>query len=95
MPLLTIEIAGWPVDLDTVLPITLFSVAFGWIVARSRFGEIAALIISSLYGLFAVILVAAFNLNLPFQEAVVAVVSRSLEWAVDASAAASTPTNWS
>ena len=40
MPLLTIEIAGWAVDLDTVLPITLFSVAFGWIVARSRFGEL-------------------------------------------------------
>ena len=84
MPLLTIEIAGWEVDLDTVLPITLFGIAFGWVVARSRFGEIAALVISSLYGLFAVMLVAAFNLDLPFQAAVVSVVSRSLEWAIDA-----------
>ena len=84
MPLLTIDIAGWAVDLDTVLPITLFSVAFGWVIARSRFGEIAALVISSLYCLLAVILVAAFNLNLPFQDAVVSVVSRSLEWSVDA-----------
>ena len=84
MPLLTIEIAGWEVDLDTVLPITLFGVAFGWVVARSRFGEIAALALSSLYGFFAVILVAAFNLNMPFQAAVVSVVSRSLEWSVDA-----------
>lgn len=84
MPMRTMDIAGWGADLDTVLPITLFGLPFGWIVARSRFGEIAALVISLLYGFFAVILVAAFNLNLPFQEAVQSVVSRSLEWAVDA-----------
>ncbi len=84
MPLLTIEIAGWSLDLDTILPITIFSVGFGWVIARSRFGEISALIISSLYCLVAVLLVAAYNLNLPFQDAVVSVVSRSLEWAVDA-----------
>ena len=84
MPLLTIDIAGWGADLNTVLPITLFSIGFGWLVARSRFSELAALIISSLYGLFAVLLVAAFNLDLPFQEAVVSVVSRIAEWAVDA-----------
>ena len=84
MPMLTMEIAGWEVDLDTVLPVTLFGLPFGWLVARTRFGEIAALVISLLYGFFAVILVAAFNLNLPFQEAVQSVVSRALEWTVDA-----------
>ncbi|MCY3917061.1 MAG: transglutaminaseTgpA domain-containing protein [Chloroflexi bacterium] len=84
MPMLTMEIAGWEVDLDTVLPVTLFGLPFGWLVARSSFGEIAALVISLLYGFFAVILVAAFNLNLPFQEAVQSVVSRTLEWTVDA-----------
>jgi len=84
MPMLTVEIAAWPVDFHTILPITLFGIPFGWLLARSRFGEVAALIVSSLYGLFAVILVAAYNLNLPFQDAVVEVVSRSLEWAVDA-----------
>ncbi|MCY3864047.1 MAG: transglutaminaseTgpA domain-containing protein [Chloroflexi bacterium] len=84
MPMLTMEIAGWGVDLDTVLPVTLFGLPFGWLVARSRFGEIAALVISLLYGFFFFFLVAAFNLNLPFQEAVQSIVSRSLEWAVDA-----------
>ena len=84
MPLLTVEIAGYEVDLNTALPIMLFGLPFGWIVARSRFGEISALIIASLYGLFAVILVAAYNLNMPFQAAVQSVVSRSLEWTVDA-----------
>lgn len=84
MPLLTIEIAGWPAGLDTVLPITIFGVGFSWLMARSRFGEVAALIVGALYGLLAALLVAAFNLDAPFQAAFVSVVSRSLEWAVDA-----------
>jgi len=84
MPMLTMDVAGWEIDLSTVLPIALFGIPFGWLVARSRFSEVAALVITSLYGLFAVILVAAYNLNLPFQEAVQSVVSRSLEWTVDA-----------
>lgn len=84
MPLLTIDIAGWAVDLDTVLPITLFSVGFGWVVARSRFGEIPALTISALYAVLAVMLVAALNLNLPFQDAVASVIDRVYAWIVDA-----------
>ncbi len=84
MPLLTIEIAGWGADLDTVLPITLFGVGFGWIVARSRFSEVSALIVNSLYGVIAVILVAAMNLNLPFKDAIESVLSRGYAWAVDA-----------
>ena len=84
MPLLTIDVAGWEVDLNTVLPITLFGVVFGWIIARSRFSELMALIVSSLYGLIAVILAAALNLNLPFQDAIEAVFARIYAWAVDA-----------
>ena len=84
MPLLTIEIAGWEVDLDTVLPITLFGVGFGWIVARSRFSEVSALIVGSLYGVIAVILAASMNLNLPLKDAIESVMSRGYAWAVDA-----------
>ena len=84
MPLLSLDVAGWEVDLDTILPVTLFAVVFGWIVARSRFGEVSALIISSLYGVIAIILAAAFNLNLPFREALESVATRVYEWSVDA-----------
>ncbi|MDE2853606.1 MAG: DUF3488 and transglutaminase-like domain-containing protein [Chloroflexota bacterium] len=83
MPLLVIEIAGWAVDMEIVLPVTLVSVAFGWIVARSRFGEVSALVISSLYGLLAVLLAAALNQNLPFNDALRAVLTRCYEWLVD------------
>ena len=84
MPLLTLDIAGWPVDFDTILPVALVGVVLGWLIARSRFGEISALIITSLYGLLAVVLVAALNLNLPMQDALESVAARSYEWAVDA-----------
>ena len=83
MPLLATDIAGWAIDLDIVLPVTLISVFLGLVLARSRFGEITALIVSLLYGVCAVIIVAALNQNLPLREALVAVVTRSYEWAVD------------
>ena len=83
MPLLATDIAGWPIDLDIVLPAALFSVFLGLILARSRFGEITALIVSLLYGVGAVIIAAALDQNLPFRDALVAVVTRSYEWGVD------------
>ncbi len=84
MPLLTLEVAGWPIDMNTILPVTLFGVVFGWVVARSRFGEVSALIIASLYGLLAVILVASLSLHLPFQDALESVAARAYQWTVDA-----------
>ncbi|MCY3834435.1 MAG: hypothetical protein OXG85_15595 [Chloroflexi bacterium] len=84
MPMLVIDITGWPVDLDTLIPATLIGVFLGWILARSRFGEIAALIVNSLYGALTVLLVASFNQNLPLNEAIRAVLTRCYEWTLDA-----------
>ncbi len=83
MPLLATDIAGWAIDLDIILPVTLLSVFLGLILARSRFGEITALIVSLLYGVGAVLIAAALNQNLPFREALVAILSRCYEWALD------------
>lgn len=83
MPLLSTDIAGWAIDLDIVLPVTLLSVFLGLILARSRFGEITALIIALLYGAGAVLIAAALNQNLPFRDGMVAVATSSYEWAVD------------
>ena len=83
MPVIAIDIAGWAVDLHTLIPVTMFGVVFGWIVSRSRFGEFSALILSTVYGILAVILIAAFNQNMPFRDGISAVLSRSYEWAVD------------
>ena len=84
MPMLVVDIAGWAVDLETVIPVTLIGVFLGWLLARSRFGETAALAVSSVYGVLTVLLVASFNQNLPFDEAIRAVVTRCYEWTLDA-----------
>lgn len=83
MPLLAIETVGWAIDMNTVLPVTLLAVFFGLILARSRFGELIALIVSLLYGIGVLIIVLALNVSLPFREAVTAVLNRSYEWTVD------------
>lgn len=83
MPLQATDIAGWPIDLDIVLPVTGLGVFLGLILARSRFGEITALIVGLLYGIGSVYTVAALNQNLPFREALIAVLTRSYEWTID------------
>ena len=83
MPLLATDIAGWAIDLDIVLPVTMLSVFLGLVLARSRFGEITALLIGALYGIGAVLIAAALNQNLHFRDALIAVLTRGYEWAVD------------
>lgn len=83
LPLQALEIAGWAVDMDIVAPVTLMSVLLGFVLARSRFGELSALIVSLLYGVLAVLIIASVNQNLPFREALAAVLTRLYEWAID------------
>ena len=83
MPLTAIDIAGWTVDMYIVLPVTALSVLLGFVLSRSRFGEFSALLISLLYGVTAVVLVATANQNLPFREALTAVLTRCYDWAID------------
>ena len=83
MPLTAIDIAGWAVDMNIVLPVTALSVLLGFVLSRSRFGEFSALLISLLYGVTAVVLVATANQNLPFREALTAVLTRCYDWAID------------
>ena len=83
MPLSAIDIAGWAVDMNIVLPVTALSVLLGFVLSRSRFGEFSALLISLLYGVATVVLVAAANQNLPFREALTSVLTRCYDWAID------------
>ncbi|MBZ0292106.1 MAG: hypothetical protein K8L99_06005, partial [Anaerolineae bacterium] len=50
MPVLALSAAGWPLAMQTVLPVLVLSVAFGFILARSHYNELVALIMSGLYG---------------------------------------------
>ena len=83
LPLATVEIAGWAVELDIVLPAAILSLFLGLILARGRFGEFSALVVSLLYSLVAIVLIASWQQNLPFQQAIRAVLTRCYEWALD------------
>ncbi len=82
-PLLTLDLTGWAIDLDVVLPVTIVAVLLGLILARSRFGELTAMVISLLYGIAANALFAANSQGLPPRDALVAVLTRSYDWTLD------------
>ena len=61
----------------------MLGVFLGLILARSRFGEITALLVSLLYGIVANILFAALNQSLSFRDALISVLLRSYDWGID------------
>src|SRR5690606_18431765 len=84
MPVLALFTAGWPLAMNTVLPVLVFSVIFGFILARSHYNELLALLMSGLYGGALVLLIAAINEPGSLGEGLVSVVSRSFQWLSDA-----------
>ena len=91
IPALALELAGWPINLRTVLPVTLLSVAFSLALCHSRFGELTALGFSLIYSVGATLFVAAIQLDLPFLEAVAAIIHSLGEWTLDALTAGNNP----
>ncbi len=83
IPLLTLDIVGWAIELDIILPVTLFSAVFGLILARSKFGELTALAVSFCYSIVISILAAAIHLDLPFRQGIIEVLNRSFQWVAD------------
>ncbi|PJF40611.1 MAG: hypothetical protein D6737_16735 [Chloroflexi bacterium] len=61
MPVLALQVTGWPVALRTVVPVLTVSTLLGFLLARSGLNELLALIISSGYGFGFIIVVAAIN----------------------------------
>ena len=84
MPLLTLEIAGWQIDLNIVLPVLFIAVVIGMLLAGSRFGELPAIVISFLYALGSILCVSALSLEMPFLEGIAAVTGSAGQWALDA-----------
>ena len=84
MPLLTLEIAGWQINLNIVLPVLFIAVVIGMLLAGSRFGELPAIVISLLYALGSILCVSALSLEMPFLEGIAAVTGSAGQWALDA-----------
>jgi transglutaminase-like putative cysteine protease len=84
MPVLALAAASWPLDLRTIIPITILSLALGFLLARSQYNELLALVMGGIYGIGFVGLVAAINEPGGLGEGAISVVSRLARWAVDA-----------
>lgn len=84
MPVLALNAAEWPLALHTTLPVLVISIGFGFILARSNYNELFALVISAIYGLCMVILIAAINEPGDLIQGLTGVFSRIADWLVDA-----------
>ena len=84
MPVLSLSAAGWPLDLRTVIPTMILSILFGFLLSRSHYNEFLALVMSGVYGIGFVLLLAAINEPGGLGEGAISVFSRVLRWATDA-----------
>jgi hypothetical protein len=84
VPGLALRDAGWTLSLRTLLPVSLLGVLFGFLLARSRYNELFSLIVGGLYGFGIVFLVASFNQPQGFGSGIGEVITRFVQWVIDA-----------
>ena len=94
MPVLSLAAAGWPLDLRTVIPVMVLSVVFGFLLSRSHYNELLALMMSGIYGVGFVLLLAAINEPGNLGEGAISVFSRLFRWMPTLFRAASTRMIW-
>lgn len=83
-PLLSLNAAEWLIDMPIVVPITLLALFFGYLLARTGYGEFIALIISVSYGSFLTLILAASLYGENLVNGTAIVVTRTVTWLVDA-----------
>jgi hypothetical protein len=84
MPALSLDAADWPLSLRIVVPTMVLSVIFGYFLSRSRYNELFALIVSSVYGIVVVLLVAALQQSANPIRGMEEVLARTFSWLFDA-----------
>lgn len=81
---LALDAAGWGLDLRVVLPTSALSLIVGWVLARSEYNDLFALIVSAIYGAALVVLVAALSMPGGLGQGLYDVFARSFQWLYDA-----------
>ena len=84
MPALALHAADWPLRPGITIPVMIISLLFGYFLSRSRYNEFYALMVSGLYGIITVLLVAAFANSLNPIRGIEIIIIRTTEWLVDA-----------
>jgi transglutaminase-like putative cysteine protease len=84
MPVFSLNAAGWPLDMRTLIPVVLLSITFGFLLSRSYYNELLALIMSGVYGISFVLLIGTINEPGGLAEGAFSLFSRLFRWIVDA-----------
>ncbi len=83
MPAFSLSTAGWPLEMQTALPVLVIAIAFGVILAKSHYNELLALIVSGTYCVLIILLVAAFGVSGNLVEGTLIVITRFIQWLFD------------
>ncbi|MDX2162717.1 MAG: transglutaminaseTgpA domain-containing protein [bacterium] len=84
MPAFSLNAAGWLLDMNTLIPVIVLSVVFGFLLARSQYNELVGLLIGAIYGGCLILLIAAINAPGDLGSGLYEVFTRSFQWLSDA-----------
>lgn len=84
MPALSLNAAGWALQMTIVLPMIVASLVVGFLVARSRFSELYSLLVTLVYGFCILLLVGAAAQPGGIGQGLLSVFSRAVQWFIDA-----------
>jgi transglutaminase-like putative cysteine protease len=84
LPTLSLRDAGWNLQLRILVPTVVLSIGVGYLVSRSRYNELYALLMNMLYGVSIILLVAAFAQPGGFGQGLYDIFVRSVQWFIDA-----------
>ncbi|QPC84998.1 transglutaminase domain-containing protein [Phototrophicus methaneseepsis] len=83
MPALSLHASDWPVAIETIVPVLIISVLLGFVLARSHYGEVVALLLSTFYAGITILFVAAINEPGYLIPNMGSVLVRSIQWLID------------
>ncbi len=63
VPALAMRTAGWTIGLEQLVPVAILSVFFGFLLARSHYGELLSLVLSAIYSLAFISLITVLNME--------------------------------
>lgn len=84
MPAFSLQAAGWNLQMSILTPTILASLLIGFLVARSKYNEFYALLMSTIYGACIIVLFGALAQPGGFTQGLYDLFARTLQWFIDA-----------
>lgn len=84
MPALSLRAAGWNLQMSILTPTIFASLLVGFLVSRSKYNELYALLMSTIYGACIIVLFGALAQPGGFAQGLYDLFARTLQWLIDA-----------